>query len=622
MTQTTSLEELVLDYCRQVDGLVEPPAYGTYEVLLPDEVAARWGISPHQRFAFGTETDPENAGTRNAVYLHFGHPLVETLVDEIRTKTANGRFFINNVRLEKPKLYEVIEKAIALPNAKMFSVPGAAEKTTLHHYARLNFKVSLIADEKRELILPLWMDLQGGFSIKDADVEHAALLDLENQFPELLPAALLWCSEPPLSRPAQIGLLERARKSVTFELGETLDSLQKRLMRFLELDRARLNDYYDDLHKDAERRAARKMAEPDHRPAMEAKLAAITSERQSKLADVEQKYHLRIQLELVNLAVIAQPKLDLTVEIRKRGVTVKRRVTWDPLLHTVEGLACEVCNRPGHTLLLCENGHLAHGECLTPQCVDCKRTFCQKCAGEVQTCVVCERPVCVHSLNRCQQCDRATCQAHRDLCHAENGQPRKETAPSQTPAPTPKMPGRETETGNAAKISTPETRKSPKAKSPAKPAAPKARTPFAKTVEKPRPEVAGDFMEVYSDPAQNYVSAVVKTKKRDLATREWSMSEEGLAVGCWCEKTNCPERGVVYRPMEAEGLMAQVNGFIEQFAEEYGVPVKKIRFFHIRQGQPLGEIRLKLPASWKDPAILERAWAGFEALRLKNRSRY
>jgi len=615
MTQTISLEELVLGYCRQVDGLVEPPAYGAFEVLLPDEVAARWSIASHQRFAFGPETDSNGSGAQNVVHLHFGHPLVETIVDEVRTKTANGCFYINNVRPEKPKLYEVIEKAISLPNAKMFPVPGvpAGEKVTLHYYARLNFKVSLIADEKRELIFPLWMDLQGGFSVRGVEIEHAALFDLENQFQDLPPAALLWSNEPPLSRLALTGLLERARRSVTFELGETLDSLQKRLGRFLELDRARLNDYYDDLHQDAERRLHK--AEPDRHPALEAKLAAIASERQSKLADVEQKYRLRIQLELVNLALIAQPKLDLTVEIRKRGVIVKRRATWDPLLHTVEGLACEVCNRPGQTLMLCENGHLAHSECLAPQCVDCKRTFCQKCAGEVQTCVVCERPVCIHSLNRCQQCGRATCQAHLDLCHAENGQPRKETTPSQEPAT-------QAEAGSGTKVSTPETRKSPKAKSPTKPAAPKARASSAKAVAKPRPEVAGDFMEVYSDPAQNYISAVVKTKKRDLATREWSMSEEGLAVGCWCEKTSCPERGVVYRPVGTEGLTAQVNGFIEQFAQEYGVPVKKIRFFHIRQGQPFGETRLKLPASWKDPATLERAWAGFEALRLKNQSRF
>src|SRR3990172_497528 len=247
MSQNISLEELVLAYCRQVDGLVEPPAYGAYEVLLPDDVAVRWGIASHLRFTFTPETE-------NATYIHFGHHLVETIVDEVRTKTANGRFCINNVHLEKPKLYQVIEKAISLPNAKMFPVPSAAEQAGLHHYVRFNFKVSLIADEKRELILPLWMDLQNGFSVNGADIERLAIFDNENQFLPAPPAALLWSNEPPLSSKALSDLLERARLSVPFELSETLDALRKRLGRFLELDRARLNDYYDDLRKDTQRR--------------------------------------------------------------------------------------------------------------------------------------------------------------------------------------------------------------------------------------------------------------------------------------------------------------------------------------------------------------------------------
>jgi hypothetical protein len=608
MFQNISLEELVLGYCRQVDGLVEPPAYGAYEVLLPDEVAARWDVASHLRFTFAPESD-------NATYIHFGHNLVETIVDEIRTKTANGRFFINNVHLEKPKLYQVIEKAISLPNAKMFPIPGAAEQVGLHHYVRFNFKVGLIADEKRELILPVWMDLQNGFSVKGADIERVAIFDNENQFSTASPAVLSWSNEPPLSPKALSGLLERARLSVPLELSETVEALQKRLGRFLELDRARLNDYYDDLRKDTQRRLQK--AEDDRRPTLEAKLTVIESERESKLADVEQKYHLHIQLELINLALIAQPKLDLLVEIRKRGVAVKRRVTWDPLQHVVEGLACHVCNRPGHSMLLCENGHFAHSECLAPQCVECKRTFCQKCAAEVQSCAVCERPVCVHSLNRCKECGRGTCQEHINLCHAENGQPRRilaEPVPSQGEAS-------KAEAGGGAKAPSSETGKAAKQRPPAKRESPKAKTSPRRTIQKPRPEVVGDYIEVYSDPAINVIAAYVMVKKREIATREWSMSDEGFAVNCWCEKQYCPERGIVYRPVQADGLTQQLLGFIEAFADEYAVPVKKIRYFHVRQGQPFGEARLKVPASWKDPATLERAWAGFEALRIKNRKR-
>jgi hypothetical protein len=605
MSENISLEELVLGYCRQAGGIVEPPAYGVYEILLPDEVAARWKIGAHQRFAFSTDAE-------NVTHLHYGHALVEIIVEELRQKIANGRFFINNVRPEKPKLYEVIEKAISLPNAKMFPLPNAAQQVQLHHYVRLNFKVSLIADEKRELILPLWMDLQSGYAVNGEDIERAAILDAENNFPNLEPASLYWLGEKPLSQKAFSALLERARLSVARELGDTLSTLQKRLQRFLELDCARLNEYYDDLRKDAERRLQK--AEDDRRLTLEAKLAAIASERLSKLADVEQKYHLHIQLQLLNLAVIAQPKVDLDVEIRKRTASVKRRLTWDPLLHVVESLVCDVCGNPGNSIFLCENGHLAHAECLAPQCVECKRSFCQKCANEVQTCAVCERPVCVHSLNRCRICGRTTCHEHVEMCHAVDGAPLRLVPGSALSA------GQETApvAGTSSQVKTPATEagKTTRKKSPTKRETPKTRLSAAKK----SPDVAGEYLEVYSDPAQNQILAHVILRKREIATRIWSMTDEGFAVNCWCEKSDCSERGIVYRPWDAERITGQVLGFVKEFASEYGVPDKKIRFFQIRQREAHSEARLKVPVGWKDPQVLEKARIGFETLRYRNKS--
>src|SRR5574338_844980 len=139
MAESVSLEDLVLGYCQALNGLVEPPAYDAYEVLLPYEAAARWEVKSHQRLAFTPEVE-------NAMHVHFGHALVYAIVEELRPRIANARFFVNNVRPEKPGLYGVIEKAFSLPNAKMFSVPGATQKIQMHHYVRLNFKVSLIAD--------------------------------------------------------------------------------------------------------------------------------------------------------------------------------------------------------------------------------------------------------------------------------------------------------------------------------------------------------------------------------------------------------------------------------------------------------------------------------------------
>jgi hypothetical protein len=597
---STSLEGLVLGYFRQVGALVEPPAYGAYEVLLPDEAAARWGISSHQKIVF----DAAHQQT-GVTFLHYGHALIETIAEELRGQSANGQFFINNVRPDKPGLPSEIEKAFSLPNAKIFFIPAEKEKIRHHHYVRFNFKVSLLADEKRELVLPVWMDLQNGYPVNGAEIERLGILDEENQFLHIPSAPAFWNNEPALSPETLSALLERARQAVPHELGETLSNLQKRLARFLELDRARLNDYYAGLLKDAQRRLQK--ADEERRSALEAKIKVINLEHESKLLDVEQKYHLRIQLELVNLAIIAIPKLDLMVEIRKRTSTIKRTVTWNPLLHTIEPLLCNVCNRGGMTLQLCENGHLAHTECLAPQCVECKRTYCQTCAREVTECVVCARPICVHSLTRCKECQRVTCAEHVGECHALNGEPRKILGVEKI------VEGAESSSGkkdaSAKGVSTPQG-------VPQKSARKEIRKPIPQTQARLRvapPKPRADYVEVYSDPAEGTISAHMIRRQSELAVRWWAMTDQGISVNCQCEKMwNCQSNGMVFRP--SDDIERQMNLLLTRFREEYDLPDKKTRYFHIRVGKPFDEKKLKIPSSWRDEALLEKARKGFDEL--------
>lgn len=612
--EDTSLRDLILGYCRQVGGLVEPPAYGIHEILLPDEVAARWSVDPLQRLVFTPEAEGQGVGSPGingeaVTFVSYGHPLVETVVNELRQRTANGLFFINNVRLEKPGLFGVIEKAIRLPNAKLFPVYGAVERQRLYHLVRINFKASLISDEKRELVVPVWMNLQGGYAVQGAELEHLAILDDENGFPRLAPAEPTWIAGEALSTGVLQALLERSRQAALVELAPTLEGLQKRLQRFLELDRARLTEYYSDLIKDAEKRL--RNAEEDRRPALSAKLAAIQAERQSKLADVEQKYRLRVDLELVNLAVMAQPKLDLMVEIKKRIGGVQRRAVWDPLRHIVEPLICDVCGQAGEELYLCEEGHLAHAGCLAPQCVECKRTYCRLCAERVQACVVCSRPVCVHSLVKCPQCQRVTCHDHVNECHAAEGAPRrlqKEVQPPAAAVPAPAAPAK----------------KEPAAgrKSAPKKEAPKAKPAAVQLKLAAPPAVTGDYIDVYADPAQGTIMAYVMAKKRELSVRTWEMTDEGILSTCHCEKgRNCDQTGIVHRPAPDAQLESQVQSLLTKLRTEYKVGVTKVNFYQIRQGQVFDERKLKIPSQWRDAATLAAARQGFDALAARNARR-
>jgi hypothetical protein len=603
---STSLEELVLGYFRQVGALVEPPAYGAYEVLLPDEAAMRWGISPHQRLVFDTTHQQDGVS-----FLHYGHALVETIVEELRTQRANGQFFINNVRPEKPGFAAEIEKAFSLPNAKIFFIAAEKEKVRRHHIVRFNFKVSLVADEKRELVLPLWMDLQNGYPVSGAEIERLGILDDEDQFSHLSSAPAFWNGEPALSPKILTALLERACQAVPLALGDTLTNLEKRLARFLELDQARLNDYYADLLKDAQRRLqkaedASTGSAIERRPALEAKIDVIQAERAAKLLDVTQKYHLRIQLQLVNFAIIAMPQLDLTVEIRKRTATIKRTVTWNPLLHRVEPLACDVCHRSGVTLHLCENGHLVHAECLTPQCVECKRTYCQNCAQEVTECVVCARPICTHSLTRCKECGRATCAEHAGECHASNGEPRKIVVGEPKASEEIRLPPGKKESP-AKDVSTLQNA----AQKAGRKETPRSKPAPQKFVAPPKP--LADYVEVYSNPSLGTITAYMFRRQSELAVRWWTMTDEGIAVNCRCEKMGeCQSNGIVFYP--SDDIERQMNLLLTRFREEYHLPDKKTRYFHIRLGKPFDEKKLKIPTGWRDEAVLEKARKGFDAL--------
>lgn len=615
MADDTTLSELVLGYCRQLGALVEPPAYGVYEVLLPEAVAARWRLDPFQRFSF---TSGETDGSREVTRLNYGHPLVEEIIDELRQQAANTHFYINSVRLEKPGLFGLIEKSLQFPNARLFAIPKAQEKPALYDTVRFNFKVSLISDEKRELVKPVWMNLQGGYAVDGTEIEHLAILERENGFRSLEGAALAWmgtnATKTALTPPVMNELLKRASRAMIDELAPILGSMESRMRRFLELDRARLQGYYDDLEKDLKKRIQR--ASGDRRSALEEKLAAVAAERQIKLADAEQKYRIQVELELINLALFSQPKIGLQVKIQKRTSATERRVVWDPLLHRLEPLTCDVCGLPGENLWLCEEGHLAHADCLAPQCVDCKRTYCKLCADKIHRCAVCEQPVCVQSLNRCKTCGRETCQSHAELCHAQDGEPMRMLPQAQPAEISTQETSSEKETKAEAPKTKTETGPSPrplKKKEVPKPKPSSTKKTTGRNFEAISQQITGQAMEVYVSASRPEVSAYIFRKGRQLAARHWELVEDGILVECACEKgLACRANNIIHRPLEANEIENQVQKLITYFGKEYQVPVKKISYFREGGSKSVPMYRFTLFGSWKDPEVLKLARRQFD----------
>jgi hypothetical protein len=597
----SDLADFVLDFCRAFGGIVESPAYGVRDVLLPEAVAAQLGVEPLQRFAFD-----EDATGATFTRLSYGHPLVERMVELAAASPACARLFITDVRLDKTGLPALARAALSLPNASLVEVPHAAETRALFRLVRFNFRAALISDEKHEQLTTVLMDAQTGAAVPDFTPAEALRLMEAPAFAGLpvAPVAGSWfqpagraagevaASTDPLTPELLSVLLDRAAQAAAEALAGSLATLRERAARLLELDRARLDAYYADLERDQEGRLAR-AADEARRGSLEGKLAATRADHAAKLADAEAKYRLRLELELVNLAVIAQPKLMLTMRAENRQAGVTRPVVWDPLRRVIEPWTCDVCGRANAKLFLCANGHLACDRCLAPQCVDCKRVYCSACAVELTTCSVCGRPVCQRSLTRCAECGRGTCREHAGQCHASvPALPSGQVSPDVEPSA-----ARVSETAEP-----PAPRRARAARpAPANPAPGRPSRPARERAVKPAPR--GDYrlqVEVRTD--EPLVAAFVLTQDDgEIAQRSWRLVPRGLQVACFCERgLKCPWAHKVL-PLEPPGRVeAQLQGEIDRFRAEYRIPPYRAGTYTWERGEFIRLPRLRLRGEWKD----------------------
>lgn len=608
----SDLERFVLGYLEEAGSLVEPPAFRVYEVLLPEKVAERWQVDPYLQLAF-TDTAQENV-TR----LGYNHPLVEKMVQEANSRSASTRLYINDLRLDKNNIDETAIKNWVILNARAQLQKQAVVARVRTTYIRFNFKAAILTDDKQERLVSVLIDAHTGCRVADAAAieSRAAAVSPDATLASLPFAPMRWQpkAEPPLKAPltekALSALLERAQTAVLQEMQTDLAALQKRVSRFRQLDEARLTDYYDSLEKDLQTRL--KTASPDRRPGLQDKLTAVQAERAHKMADLDERYQVRINLTLINLLIIQQAKLIQSVQIANRSTQISVHAVWDPLLRQLEPLHCQVCGQPGQRLYLCHNGHLAHEECLAPACIDCKRVFCQDCADEVGACDVCHKPLCRHSQLACPDCGRQTCQEHRGLCHADNGRPVDLTTQSPPPlAPPPPAPKA---------VEPPPARSQSRAKTPPAKAKPKVKTTPKSTL----PSKSGPKplrMEVVLYP-QMVAAYLVGKRDKDIAARFWDLKirEGGILRSCECEKgESCRANGVIIRPSETQFLEKQIRDELVAFAAEYGLPPQKIKYNRLSalSGEPYPVPRFELFGLWKDEKALAEARDTFARLYWK-----
>ena len=120
------LSEFVLGYLEEQGSVVMPPAFGIYDVLMPDEVANRFGLADYTRLAFAPPAAEQ--ATDEALRLGVNHPLVESIAQTVTRQPANARAYISGVRADKRGLADLASKRFSLPNARIDPIAKAQEE--------------------------------------------------------------------------------------------------------------------------------------------------------------------------------------------------------------------------------------------------------------------------------------------------------------------------------------------------------------------------------------------------------------------------------------------------------------------------------------------------------------
>ena len=156
-----------------------------------------------------------------------------------------------------------------------------------------------MSDEKREGVVALGVNLRNWSSIDDF-VEELIHRAIEPEFvATVAPAAKDLPADPSPAR-----LLQHLEHALPARIEEHLRLFLHGLQRRLERDLERVFDYYEGLRRESIARLQRPNADAARE---RLRIEAVVREYQAKIADLRQKYDLRVAVELGQTLDLAMP---------------------------------------------------------------------------------------------------------------------------------------------------------------------------------------------------------------------------------------------------------------------------------------------------------------------------
>jgi hypothetical protein len=238
-----------------------------------------------------------------------------------------GLFQAPPLYLKQSDMAEPVARAFTWLNAKV--VVRQAKPTRLEYHAWY-LRAAVESADRWEEVLQVTINSRSGAEVALGDVLEMSLLQPAEASP----------GEPPQGTPPPTE--RRALLLAAAAAEERAGSFVARLESQLDRDRKRLRSYYNALLREDRDRASR-AASKDEPEQDESKRRAVELELRRKLAELDERYALRVEIAPLALIRLNCPALAVECEVFRKQARRIHTVYWNPILKELEPIACSAC---------------------------------------------------------------------------------------------------------------------------------------------------------------------------------------------------------------------------------------------------------------------------------------
>jgi hypothetical protein len=314
--------EKVVTVC---DGISELVNEKTLQVVLPKKVATTLGVK--EETIFSTVID-----TPNSQFVSYHSDLLNKFLEILAGVGTVAALGVKYESYLKTSGFEKIIQKI-VPHNGLIRYVDAKPQTTRYIFCNVAYVAE--ADEKRIGMVSFVINEFTGVTpvaIGDALLWESDFIPIDDNS---LPQTMLSSELSKLIEKTSANLVEK-----------DLEKWSAKLRRARERDEDRLKSYYGTISAEITNKITSKGLDGENKEKELARIEATNRELERKLADITERYALKVSAELYSAIVLHLPTIHITCSLQRKKAKRDINIVWNPFTKVLEPIRCEVSGEP------------------------------------------------------------------------------------------------------------------------------------------------------------------------------------------------------------------------------------------------------------------------------------